>query len=69
MEDFTLGDLVILELAVAEFAGKFDISLFASLQMQDIASKIEMKIKRLATATEPMRVAPITDEDNPTPKA
>jgi len=69
MEDFTLGDLVILELAVAEFAGKFDISLFASLQMQDIASKIEMKIKRLATATEPMRVVPITDEDNPTPKA
>ncbi|GEM_PF-5307559 len=69
MANFTMGDYVILELAIAEFAGKFDISLFASLQMQDIASKIEMEIKRLAAATEPMRVVPITDEDNPTPKA
>lgn len=69
MNEFTLGDLVILELAIAEFAGKFDISLFASLQMQEIAGKIEMNIKKLATAVEPMRVVPLEDEKNPSPKA
>ena len=69
MTEFTMGDLVIMELALASFSKDFDISLFASLQMQDIASKIEMNIKKLATATEPMRVVPIPDEKNPNPSA
>ena len=69
MTEFTMGDLVIMELALASFSKDFDISLFASLQMQDIASKIEMNIKKLATATESMRVVPIPDEKNPNPSA
>ena len=69
MQEFTLGDLVILELALASFSQNFDISLFASLQMQEIAGKIEINIKKLATAVEPMRVVPLDDEKNPSPKA
>ncbi len=69
MDQFTLGDLVILEIALAQFSKDFDISLFASLQMQEIASKIEMNIKKLSQAAEPMRVVPLEDEKNPSPKA
>ena len=69
MHEFTLGDLVILELALANFSKEYDISLFASLQMQDIAAKIEFNIKKLAAATNEMRIIPLGDEENPTPKA
>ena len=69
MEDFSLGDFVILELALASFSKDFDISLFASLQMQDIAMKIEMRIKKLSAAAQPLTLHPIEDEKNPNPKA
>ena len=69
MNSFTLGDLVILELALASFSKDFDISLFASLQMQDIAMKIEMDIKKLSQAGAPMTLHPLDDEKNPSPEA
>ena len=69
MQDFNLGDLVILELALASFSKEFDISLFASLQMQDIAMKIEMNIKKLNAAAVPLTLHPLEDEKNPSPKA
>ena len=69
MNSFTLGDLVILELALASFSKDFDISLFASLQMQDIAMKIEMDIKKLSQSAAPLTLHPLEDSENPTPKA
>jgi len=69
MQDFTLGDLVIMELALATFSKEFDISLFASLQMQDIATKIEINIRKLSAAAAPLSVVPLDDEEKPTPRA
>ena len=69
MHEFTLGDLTMLELAMAEFAGKFDISLHASLQMQEIVTKIEFNIQKLSQGANDMRIVPIGDEKTPSPKA
>ena len=69
MNSFTLGDLVILELALASFSKDFDISLFASLQMQDIAGKIEADIKKLSQASAPLSFEPTPEEIGTHPKA
>ena len=69
MTEFSLGDFVILELALANFSKEFDISLFASLQMQDIAGKIEMNIKKLSQAAVPLNYSPVEEVANPHPKA
>ena len=69
MQEFTLGDLVIIELAVASFAKDFDISLFASLQMQEIAGKIEMKIRKLSQASAPLTLHPLDEKEDLNPKA
>lgn len=69
MNSFTLGDLVILELALASFSKDFDISLFASLQMQDIAMKIELDIKKLSQGSAPLTYNPLGDKEKPNPVA
>ena len=69
MQEFQLGDLVLMEIALSKYSENIDISLFAAQQIQDIVMKIEMNIQKIAKATEPMRVVPLGEETSPKPTA
>ena len=50
MNDFTLGDLTIMEIALCDFMQDIDINMSAGRQIQSIITKIEMQIERLNAA-------------------
>ena len=69
MPEFTLGDYVLIELALASYAKDIDISLFAAQQIQKIVMKAEVNIERLSAASKPLRVVPLEEEKPPGPHA
>ena len=69
MPEFQLGDYVLIEIALAAYAKDLDISLFAAQQVQDIVMKVEMNIRKISQATEPLKVVPIGEDQGPSPKA
>lgn len=69
MQDFNLGENVLIELALAAYAKDLDISLFAAQQIQEIVMKIEMNIKKLATAAVPLTLHPVDPSEDLTPKS
>lgn len=50
MDEFTLGDLVIMEVALCQFMNGIDINMFAGQQVQQSVAKIETKINKLSAA-------------------
>ena len=67
MNDFNLGECVLMEIAVAKYAEDLDISLFAAQQLQEIVMKLEMNIKKLNAAAAPMTLHPIDEKENLNP--
>lgn len=50
MDDFTVGDLTLMEIGLCEFMKDIDINMSAGRQIQTVITKIEMKIERLNAA-------------------
>ena len=69
MENFNLGENVLIELALAAYAKDLDISLFAAQQIQEIVMKVEMNIKKLSVAAAPLTLHPVDPGEDLTPKA
>ena len=64
MENFTLGELTLMEIALCQFLKDIDVNMAAGQQVQQSIGKIEMQIARLTNAAK--------DQDqvdlNPPPK-
>ncbi|MCK4249474.1 MAG: hypothetical protein KAX15_06815 [Candidatus Omnitrophica bacterium] len=50
MEDFSVGDLTLMEIGLCEFMKDIDINMSAGRQIQTVITKIEMKIEKLNAA-------------------
>lgn len=50
MDNFTVGDLTLMEIGLCEFMKDIDINMSAGRQIQTVITKIEMQIERLNAA-------------------
>lgn len=69
MEDFTLGDLTLMEIALCQFMSNIDVNMAAGQQVQTVIGKIELKIGRLANAAKDQNSEPLTPPADLMPKA
>lgn len=69
MPPFTLGDLVIIEIALVQFFKDVDINMSAGAQVSEIIGKIEIEIGKIKAAHSEQQVPPATPPDPLKPQA
>lgn len=63
---FTIGDLIIMEIALVDFFKDIDLSLAVGKQIQETIARIEYSIAELQTATATQRTAkPVIENQKP----
>lgn len=61
MQDFSLGDLVIIELSLANYIKGLDLSMYAGQQVANIIGKVEYNIANITDAAKAQFGNPLED--------
>lgn len=61
MQDFSLGDLVIIELSLANYVKGIDLSMYAGQQVANIIGKVEYNIANIAEAAQNQFAGPLSN--------